>query len=499
MNPRGFSQVILLGIIAVMILAGTGGFLVGKKKQMPSPEKTVPQGVSSQKVEGEIQLTEMHTIEGVIKPILSPAQSIQPSKSATRPELKPKSAPPLSLFPLALGNICSGQDECTSYCHNHRGRCEAYCKENNKNELCRTLFPLEGISSCGNKKELFTTSPVSFGDLEVVVPLGNLNPPGHIFPTDHIYMHVRSSNGVSNILEKFNVVSPGEVSITRISSSEHPSAHPPFTDYDLEFYPCKEIYAKFGHVTFLSQKLQSHFDQASGECIYNRDGGNYCNKNVNFKLAAGEEIGKTVGIKGAATGIDVWLADYRTEKISYANPSRWSGVSFHIVCPVDYFIEDIRSKMYTLFKRDGIPRTIEPICGTVEQDALGTAQGVWFVKEINQRSSEDPHLALVHDNFNPLKGVFSVGTSMIANGLNVGTYYFDPKSSGFVNRDFKDVMSDGNVYCYDSLTKKFDNQASPMIIILQLTSGTTLKIEKQNISECGGGPWNFDTFAEFER
>lgn len=447
MNQKGFSQVMLLSIVAAGILAGVGGCLVLREKEKLPP---------------------------------------------------PKSALSGSLSPPALGNLCSGQDECTALCHNNRGRCEAYCKKNSKNELCRVLFPLESIPSCGSRKEWFTTSPVSLGALEVMAPVGNLNPSaGHVFPTDHIYMNFRSSGGAPNIPERFDVVSPGEVYITRISSSEHLSPNSSFTDYDLEFYPCKEIYAKFGHVTFLSQKLQNHFNQASGECIYNREGGNYCNKNVNVKLAAGEEIGKTE-LKGAGRGVDFWLADYRNNTLHYVNPLRWSERSFYIACPADYFIPNIRNTMYALFKIDGIPRTIEPICGTIEQDVAGTAQGAWFVKGMGNTNSEDSSLALAYDNFNPLKGVFSVGTAMSKSGLLTGAYLFDSQSSGLINRDFKEVTADGKIYCYDSLHKKYEDTL-PMIIILQLTSDATLRIEKQNMNKCGGGSWSFDTFVEFER
>ena len=111
-------------------------------------------------------------------------------------------------------------------------------------------------------------------------------------------------------------------------------------------------------------------------------------------------------------------------------------------------------------------------------------------------NSEYPHLALAHDNFNPLKGVFSVGTSIT--GLSSNTYLFDPQSSGYVNRDFADVMP-GKIYCYDSLTKKFDNQDSPLRIILEMTSDTKIVIEKQDESICGTGPWSFDNGVEFER
>ena len=41
-----------------------------------------------------------------------------------------------------LGTLCSDEKECVSFCLNNRGRCEKYCK-GNKNELCAVIFPLQ--------------------------------------------------------------------------------------------------------------------------------------------------------------------------------------------------------------------------------------------------------------------------------------------------------------------------------------------------------------------
>ncbi len=402
----------------------------------------------------------------------------------------------ISLSKAQLGNFCSGEEECFSFCQSNRGRCKDYCQEN-ENELCVLLFPTEILPSCADRKELFTISPVSFDDLDVIAPLGSLNPSDHVFPTDHMYFNVKYSEAGETYPLRAKVFSPGEIYITQISSAEHISSNQPFTDYDLEFYPCKEIYAKFGHVTSISPKLQEQFDQSFGECTSYSTGGTdfkRCNKKVNIKLEAGEEIGTTGGFRGAAAGLDFWLADYRTNQITYANPDRWGGISFYIACPIDYFTSNVKNNLFAIVRNR---RMIEPVCGTIEQDIIGRAQGVWFLERSQSSPNEDSHVALAHDNFNPLKGVFSIGTSIT--GLDSNTYSFDPQSSGFINRDFADVIP-GNIYCYDSLTKKFDNQASPFRIILEMTSDTKIVIEKQDESICGSKPWSFGSrSARFER
>ena len=397
----------------------------------------------------------------------------------------------------SLGNLCSGEKECREFCFTNEGRCKSYCRER-YNELCKIIYPVQGFPSCADGKELFTVSPVSFDDLDVIAPLGSLNPSGHVFPTDHMYFNVQyseTSEGISPLRTK--VFSPGDVSVVQISSAEHLSAETIYTDYDLEFYPCKEVYAKFGHVTFLSEKLQSAFDEADGDCTSYTAGGSEfrrCTKPISVQLQAGEEIGAAGGFRGAATGIDFWLVDYRLEPITFANPARMGENTFYITCPLEYFTAEVKDGLFAIVRNR---RTIEPVCGTIAQDIIGRAQGIWFLEGTQSIGSEDPHIALAHDNFNPLKGVFSVGTSIT--GLDSTTYLFDPQFSGYVNRDFADVMP-GNIYCYGSLTKKFDNQVSPFRIILEMTSDTEIMIEKQDVSTCGSGPWSFSSSSvEFER
>ena len=83
--------------------------------------------------------------------------------------------------------------------------------------------------------------------------------------------------------------------------------------------------------------------------------------------------------------------------------------------------------------------------------------------------------------------------------LQVDTYYFTPKSSGFTDRDFKDVKADGNAYCYEPREKFTDSRFS-FIILIQLENPTSLVVEKQDLSSCGSGPWLFgSSYAEFER
>lgn len=379
-------------------------------------------------------------------------------------------------------------------------------------EKCKQIFPeldatqqigqpkedgrniISGIPSCSDKKEFFTVSHIPISELQNIVPLGNLNPSGHTFPTNHLYFHLKGFSGVESS-PNAQVVAPGNIWITRIGSSEYTMKERQIKDYKLDFTVCMEVRGYFIHIASLSEKLLQSFAQPDNCKEYDTGGIHYknCEKDFYFSpisVAGGESIG-TVG--GSS---DFGLADLRTQELVYANPKRWYEDPLHRVCPLDYFSEGVGMQLKSLLGSSDIKRTVEPICGEVAQDKPGTAQGVWFVKGTSNTYPEDPHLALVHDNIDPEKGVFSVGASI--NELSSGTYSFNPGSSGLVNRDFKNITADGKVYCYEAQGGRPYTQY--VVVILQLTSSTTLRIEKQNSNICGNGPWAFSSnYVDFER
>lgn len=363
----------------------------------------------------------------------------------------------------------------------------------------------ERIPACGSGPEL-TQSPLAMGDFLGLVPLGNLNPTGHVFPTDHMYFYIRRSGSDPATVP---VVAPSDGWITQVAASEHVGAG--FTDYQIAISPCREFKYYFGHVSNIPPKLLHRIgDFAAADCHSYSTGGetfNYCRKEVRVRIRAGQRLG-TAGRPGQ-NALDMGAFDFRVPALPYANTARVcpSGVpagaceALQVVCPVDYFSSGVADALEArLGTWDGsLLRTVDPLCGEVEQDEPDKAQGKWYVSGTTEMYPEDPHLALVHDNVEPEKGAFSVGNSL-APGLSSGVYFFTPTHSGLVNRDFDEVLSDGDIYCYDSFSLRYGGPAPAMSVIIQMTSDTTLQIEKQSAATCGSGPWSFTSAArEFER
>ena len=346
-------------------------------------------------------------------------------------------------------------------------------------------------------------------DLLGIVPLGNLAPPGHTFPTQHLYFSIRRAGAdpldFGSPPAVVPVFSPGHIWLTSVATSEHLSASPPFIDYSLDFKPCNQFRAYYIHVQTLSDDLLDRIGPLQeGRCETYSTGGQtyrFCDKRVLVEIRAGEIIG-TTGREGQ-NALDFGAYDGRATPLAYANPSRHrpspDGLDqLHVVCVIDYFEPDVRDELVARFEHEDTgSSTTGPVCGEVEQDEPGTAQGKWYRGGTVDPFPEDPHLALVHDNFDPSTGAFSIGTSVP--GLSPGVYHFSPRESGSVNLDFGLVTPDGRVYCYDSLSVRGSPMPS-LIILMQLASETTLRIERQEAQECGTGPWALRSrYAEFER
>lgn len=354
---------------------------------------------------------------------------------------------------------------------------------------------LNNLPSCGSSNSLLSVSPMAANEYIALSPLGNLNPTGHVFPSDHAGIYGNRENGVAVYVP---VKAPADMTITMVTSSERiGGVGAAFTDYRLTFSPCSDVQFYFGHMTDLSDTILAAIGTFSDDdCSdYTTGGTTYrtCSKSfTDLNVFAGDVLGHFGGIEGNY-GMDFGAYDARIDPLAYANPDRIEAASnhfdqLHSVCVFDYFDDANKAVMETKFGNiNGAPRTIAPVCGEVEQDEPGTAQGKWYNDAV-PNGPEDPHLALVHDNVDPTIPVFSNGTTFI--GISSTVQQFTPLSTGRVNRDFGDVTADGAAYCYESV-----GGASDTIIILQLTDASTLKIEAQNGASCGAGPWNFTSSA----
>jgi hypothetical protein len=358
---------------------------------------------------------------------------------------------------------------------------------------------LASLPSCGRSKEVFSTFPVKEGDYSKIIPLGNLNPSSHTFPTDHIYVEVYDPQRPAAVIRasgRKSLIAPADMWIYKISNSEQVGG---ITDWAIDFSPCKDVKGKFGHVGTIADKLQAAIDKAVTNCNEYKTGG-HTYKSCDFygfklKVESGEEIG-TAGSERSGM-LDIWMSDYREPEIPRANPARWSADRNYVACFLDYFKASQKDQFYKLLigPNNGV-RTKEPRCGTVNVDIPLTAQGVWFYNLTGKLQNEDQHLALVYENMETDKQTISMGNSGNSVGLPSASYQFVPVNSGKVNRNFSQVSADSTVYCYDTKSR-LDGVVKS--ILLTMPSSDKLRIGSNPKGKCGSGTQTLTNFVEFAR
>ncbi len=220
---------------------------------------------------------------------------------------------------------------------------------------------------------VFRASPLDEADIRFIVPLGNLNPPGHTFPSDHIYF--------------YNRVPPAP-----------PGAPAP-------------IYAPGdGTVQFvLTSGAESQVGVRTGSFIY------YLDHIVldpavrpGVALAAGQRIGET---GSTAYGIDLGVINEQ-KSVFFVNPLRYPSTTVHGDAPLPYFDEPLRSRLYGRVQRLG-----SDLDGRFDFDVTGRLAGNWFHESLPVSDSASPsswsrHLSFVFDNYDPSRVRVAIGGTL---------------------------------------------------------------------------------------
>jgi hypothetical protein len=296
-----------------------------------------------------------------------------------------------------------------------------------------------------------------------------------------------------------NLIAPGEIHISNIAYA-YANNNTANTDYAVYFYPCRELKGYLTHIKSLSSTIVEKLNQASQSCYDYTTGGatfHRCDAATNISVSAGEVIG-TVG--GNIPSFDFGAYDYRRTPLAFLSPTRHYAAQAFTVCPLDYFDPAIKATLDPHVGRwdGGVQRVATPICGEILYDVANTASGDWYHVG-SPDSPEDPHLALITDNVYPARQTISYGTSLP--GLSSSFYSFDPLSSGTHNRNFSQVTSDGQVYCYDTFYDPVGQAAvTGFSLLLTMPTSSTLRMEKYNAASCGAGPWTMgSSYGNFQR
>lgn len=330
-----------------------------------------------------------------------------------------------------------------------------------------------------NLEGLFKNTMVDVEKIAVLTPLGNVNGTSHILPVDHVYFRVKDDVGRHEVYAPADMVIDN-ITLHKLEWADQPSR----SEYYYEAQICKGLRIWVAGFNELSPGLKSAFessekdhqeDQTNAEKIVNES------TRLNLEVKAGDLIGYSGGEEEKPwASIEITVMNDNLEKSGvnwnyYGDRSRKRG----IMCFADLYVKDLKDKLYVKFgnldyQKGFIPRTIEPVCGTIYQNIQGTIQGDWFYgkpKSNENLESLGRVLAFLHLNTDPTRGVISVAGTITERPFSIS---FDPVHAGTVNREPGEVKADGDIYCYD-----IDSQDLNGKILTQLVDEHHLKIEYQ--------------------
>lgn len=378
--------------------------------------------------------------------------------------------------------------------------------------ICNDEDTEQNALDCSGGSYGFTHSPMDVESIYYIAPLGNSNPfGGHIFPTVHTYIYFAEYGEES--YPTHNVYAPGDMDIYHLQVMEYvvQETQAEEVDYSINFELCDGYSGYLKHIKSLEPGLTSLIDSTEPDnCNSYSTGGwdvTLCEYSVSYFKEGGDLLGTVGGVGQTQSSFDLGVMN-DTVQLSFINQTFYPDNFYHMVCPYDLYEgalkESLESKLG--YYNDGYvftPRTIEPICGDIEQDEAGTLRGNWVHPNYNTNfESEDYHIAFYDWNYDPVYKVVSIGRE---SGVFDNTAYssrFIPNTdiNSRINRDYVDVVVDGMVYCYDNSgvdgIDGVDNQ--DMRLLVTLYNQNTLYIAADlNETSCASIPTQATFIANY--
>ncbi|MEM3452419.1 MAG: hypothetical protein QW835_02170 [Candidatus Hadarchaeum sp.] len=222
----------------------------------------------------------------------------------------------------------------------------------------------------------FTFSPVEIDLIKYIIPLGNLVPPAHTLPTDHIYFVYGGA--------KSDVFAPTSGKVLEIRPSGPDD---------------NQI------IIGVSSSFSYYLDHVI----------------VDEKIKVGDYVdaGQRLGNLAPPTALDLGVLN--KDLINpFVNPQRYSSKGIHGDKPLQYFVEPIKTQLYSMVATTGEDKN-----GTFCSDVPGKLIGNWFYENIppevlNTSEFEEYAIAFVYSNYDPSQVMISIGSEMV--GLPPAAY-----------------------------------------------------------------------------
>lgn len=205
-------------------------------------------------------------------------------------------------------------------------------------------------------------SPIDPAQIRFVTPLGNLNPPAHTIPTDHVYFYFADPNARETPeARRTEFRAPGDGIVSTVLGG-------------------------VGQETKVFVRQTSTFQYYIDHLI----------PSVNLSRGSAITAGQVLGTTGSAYGIDLGVIN-ETLTLPFLNPSRYITDTLHADAPLKYYEEPLRSQLYARVQRLGPEKD-----GRINYDVAGRLSGNWF------SGGPTAGAAFAYDTYDPARVVISV-------------------------------------------------------------------------------------------
>ena len=285
---------------------------------------------------------------------------------------------------------------------------------------------------------LFSVLPVAPAPGLTLMALGNLNPPGHVLPTDHVYFYAWDLSGsLPNTAGTAtrNVYMPATGALfLKLQSGGG-------TDWKLMFRATQNFYFYLDHVLPTIAL------------------------NVGDVLQAGALIGTT----DPGGTLDLGAFDQSVTHDGFVTPARYGFQTQYYVSPWKYFAPALQPALYAQVYR--APSAADKD-GKIDFGVAGKLVGDWFVEGMPADSSSGPYgwtrtVAFVYDYYDPSKVRISIGGTIGPPGV----WAIDAASPRP-----EDVTSASGLVAYH-LVNPFDGGPQNGLLLVQMVTDAQIRIE----------------------
>lgn len=197
----------------------------------------------------------------------------------------------------------------------------------------------------GSGPGILSVSPLDLSTLVTATPLGKLSPPGHVLPTDHVYLSFvdpKGSVGGQDCSPR-NVYAAGSGVVNFVMQTEAAG------DTKVMVQMTKTFFYYYDHVLLLPDVK------------------------VGRKVSAGEKIATTTG---RCPSMDLGVYDLDVNPPGFLNPARYGELGAHPVSPYKYLSPSLQASYYPKVRIfEGTPIDKD---GRLDWGIKGRLSGDWF-------------------------------------------------------------------------------------------------------------------------